>query len=448
MIPITPVKDFGKRRPGSGQSTLATTRTGSSHRTISPLPLGPAAALARRVALRLARSGTGGTLVLTEANKATRLGSGGPDVPITVHDARAYELLLRRQSVGLGESYVAGWWDADDVTAVVRLLLQRMRPGLVVFDRIGRFRLLPEFLERRAAPGREEDQHNVRAHYDVSNDFYELMLDPSMSYSCAVFERPGMSLQEAQVAKLDRICRKLALGPGDHLLEIGTGWGALAVHAAHRYGCEVTTTTISDEQRLYAEKRVTEAGLVNRVRVLGEDWRDLEGTYSKLASIEMIEAVDWRNHREFLRKCSQLLANDGVAVMQAIVIDGRSFERAKRRPDFIRSMVFPGGCLASIASLSTTLTKATDLQIVDLEDIGLHYAETLRRWRANLAANEHSLAYQRLPDSFHRLWHLYLCYCEAAFVERHISDVQLVMTKPHAGLRSCTRHDSRPASTR
>ncbi len=207
-----------------------------------------------------------------------------------------------------------------------------------------------------------------------------------MTYSCAVFDRPSVTLAEAQEAKIDRLCTKLELGPRDHLVEIGSGWGSLAVHAATRYGCRVTTTTISDAQHTYVDKRVADAGLSDRIAVLGVDWRDLSGRFDKLVSVEMVEAVDWRWHDRFVAKCADLLVDDGLAAIQAIVIDDRSFERAKRHRDFVRRMVFPGGCLPSVASLTASLARATDLRIVDLEDIGLHYAETLRRWAGNLAA--------------------------------------------------------------
>jgi cyclopropane-fatty-acyl-phospholipid synthase len=256
------------------------------------------------------------------------------------------------------------------------------------------------------------------------------MLDETMTYSCAIFGGPGTSLGAAQVAKMDRMCMKLDLQPDDRLVEIGSGWGGLAMHAARRYGCSVTTTTISEAQHAYVAKQVGEAGLAERVTVLGSDWRDLEGRYDKLVSIEMIEAVDWRHHDEFLAKCGELLVDDGLAALQAIVIDDRSFERAKRHQDFVRRMVFPGGCLPSVASISASLARASDMRIVDLEDIGRHYGETLRRWRENVAERAEEIDRLGVGTEFLRLWRLYLCYCEAAFLERHISDIQVVMAKP------------------
>ncbi|MGH3578643.1 MAG: class I SAM-dependent methyltransferase, partial [Mycobacterium sp.] len=275
----------------------------------------------------------------------------------------------------------------------------------------------------------DDDRRNIAEHYDLSNNFFTLMLDETMTYSCAVFEPPEATLAEAQETKIDRLCTKLELVPTDHLVEIGSGWGGLAVHAAIRYGCRVTTTTISDEQRHYVEKLVADAGLADRITVLGLDWRDLTGTFDKLVSVEMVEAVDWRSHDHFLAKCADLVQDDGMAVIQSIVIDDRSFARAKRHRDFVRRMIFPGGCLPSVASLSASLARATDLRIVGLEDIGRHYPETLRRWADNLAARTDALADLGVGQEFRRLWDLYLAYCEASFLEGHISDVQLVLAK-------------------
>ena len=339
--------------------------------------------------------------------------------------------MLRSGSVGLGSSYVAGWWDADDLTALVRVLICRVRPLVSQLDRIGRgLSGLLAVPARLAAPSRADDRANVQAHYDVSNEFFALMLDETMTYSCALFESPESSLREAQVAKMDALCSKLDLRPDDRVVEIGSGWGAFALHAAGRYGAKVTTTTISEAQRDYIGKAVAESGLADRVTVLNEDWRDLRGRFDKLVSVEMIEAVDWRHHDKFLASCSALLEDDGLAALQAIVIDDRSFERAKRHDDFIRRMVFPGGCLPSVASLSASLARATDLAIVDLDDIGRHYAETLKRWAENLESHELEVGRLVVGSEFRRLWALYLAYCEAAFLERHISDVQIVLAKP------------------
>ncbi|MDA8367191.1 MAG: cyclopropane-fatty-acyl-phospholipid synthase [Actinomycetota bacterium] len=377
-----------------------------------------------------ARHSSGGTLVVRGPDRTDRFGSGEPVATVTVHDPRAWRALALRGSVGLGTSYVAGWWDADDLVATVRLLVARTARLRSVLDgAVPHVAPVLDLVARRG-PDRTTDRRNIGAHYDLSNEFFALMLDETMAYSCAVFEDEGMDLADAQRAKFDRLCRKLDLRPGDRLVEIGTGWGGLAIHAARHYGAHVTTTTISDEQRALAVERVEAAGLAGRVTVLGRDWRDLDGTYDKLVSVEMIEAVDWRWHDAFLATCARLLRPDGLAAIQAIVIADRSFERAKRHDDFIRRMIFPGGCIPSVTALAASATRATDLRIVDVEDIGRHYARTLHLWAENLEAAGGRVAELGVTPAFRRLWDLYLAYCEAGFLERHISDVQIVLAKP------------------
>jgi len=395
------------------------------------------APLARRLVLAASACKQEGTIEVTGAGGPRRLGGGGPVARVVVHDDRTYLALLGSASVGLGRSYVAGWWDCEDLTTLVQVLSRWTRAWRHPLD--GAAQVLSPVLDlpaRVRAPGRADDLRNVRAHYDLSNEFFELMLDETMTYSCAVFDHEGTSLADAQRAKVDRLCTKLGLRPGDRVVEVGSGWGGFAVHAAGRYGCHVTTTTISEAQRNYVAERVAQAGLSHLVTVLGADWRDLlvlgdgPGRFDKLASVEMIEAVDWRHHDEFLGTCARLLRADGVAVLQAIVIDDRSFERAKRHQDFVRRMVFPGGCIPSVASITSSLARASDLRVVDLEDIGRHYAQTLRLWAANLAAHAEAVERLGVSQELRRLWALYLAYCEASFLERHISDVQLVLAKP------------------
>ena len=386
--------------------------------------------LARRTArpgqgtLRLQGAGVrGGTCIES--------GTGQPVVTVDVHDPRTWGAVLRHGSIGLGESYVDGWWDTDDLTALVRLAFRRTRSWRRYLDGAARrFGALPAAWQRLRPPSASKDRHNIAAHYDLSNELFALMLDPTMAYSCAYFERPDVGLEEAQVAKYNRLATKLGLGPDDRVIEIGTGWGGFAVHLAERYGCRVTTTTISEAQRGAAEKRVAEHGLSDRVTVLGLDYRQLTGTYDALVSVEMIEAVDWRRHDEFFATCARLLNERGRMGLQAITIADASFERAKLHDDFVRAMVFPGGCLPSLSSMSQSLARTSDLRVIDLEDIGPHYAETLRRWRANLTAHRSEVEQLGFDARFWRFWNLYLCYCEAAFEERHISDVQLVLAQP------------------
>jgi cyclopropane-fatty-acyl-phospholipid synthase len=373
----------------------------------------------------------GGTLVLTDDRGTYRLGSGTPEVAVTVHDRAVYLALLRHGSIGFAETYATGGWDCDDLPGLVTLLTTALEPVTALQDRVGLASAKAgDWWRRLHPPDAPTDRRNIRAHYDLSNEFFALMLDETMLYSAAVFERPGMSLADAQRAKLDRLCTKLHLGPDDHLVEIGSGWGGLAIHAATRYGCRVTTTTISDAQFQLASKRVAEAGLADRVTVLADDYRDLTGTYDKLVSVEMIEAVDWRLHDRFFATCAGLLRPGGLMALQAITIDDRSYERAKNTSDFVTELIFPGGCIPSVASITRSLRRSTPLVVVDLEDIGRHYAETLRRWRRNVTAHRDQIAGLGLDEAFLRTWDLYLAYCEGAFLARHISDVQMVMAMP------------------
>jgi cyclopropane-fatty-acyl-phospholipid synthase len=349
---------------------------------------------------------------------------------VTVHDPGVWRGLLRG-STGMAETYMAGDWDADDLLALIRIGARNMR-GLDRARQRWRSVLAPAQRLGRLVP--ENDllgaKRNISAHYDLGNDLFSLFLDPSMMYSCAYFETPQATLAEAQEAKLERICRALDLGPEDHLLEIGTGWGALAVHAAGRYGCRVTTTTISTEQHRLASDRIRAAGLEDRVEVLLEDYRDLTGRYDKLLSIEMIEAVGWQYFPEYFRRCSELLTPDGLMLLQAITIDDRAYEGEKNSRSFINKYIFPGGCLPSLEVIGREIARETDMQTVWLDDITEHYGETLSRWRTGFNASEDRAADMGYDLSFRRMWELYLCYVEAGFRERRIGDVQMLFAKP------------------
>ncbi len=360
-------------------------------------------------------------------------GSGDPCVTVAVHDPRTWAAVLRRGSNGLAHSYMDGWWDCDDLSGLVRIALRRTQGLRRRLDASARHVGWPLAAAKRMhPPSMREDRHNVAAHYDLSNEFFALMLDPTMAYSCAYFSHPGMTLEDAQRAKFERLAAKLGLGPDDRVVEIGTGWGGFAIHLAEHRGCRVTTTTISEAQRTLAAKRVADRGLGDRVTVLGADYRELRGTFDAVVSVEMIEAVDWRRHDEFFATCARLLRDRGRMGLQAITIADGSFERAKLHEDFIRKMVFPGGCLPSLTSITASLARTSDLRVVDLEDIGPHYVETLRRWRDNLERRGADVASMGFDGRFRRFWTLYLCYCEAAFAERHVSDVQLVLARPGA----------------
>jgi len=385
---------------------------------------------ARRAIVALLKRIRVGELVVREGATRRVFGSGLPRATVTVRSPAVWTALLRGGR-GLGESYVDRLWDADDLTAVIEIAAR----NLGGIDRL-RGRLLPltgalrrlRTLNVRNTPARS--RHDIAAHYDLGNDMFELMLDETMMYSCAVFERPKMTLAEASRAKLDRICAKLDLGRHDHVVEIGSGWGGFAIHAASTRGCRVTTTTISREQRELAQARVDEAGLGDRVTILGEDYRHLRGRFDKLVSLEMIEAVGWKDFGTYFASCSRLLAPDGAMALQAITIDDRLYELDKASRTFIRDWVFPNGCLPSVEVIAREVARSGDLRVVDLEDITEHYPETLRRWRLNVEANAARLAALGYDERFQRLWRFYLCYCEAGFIARRIGDVQVVLAKP------------------
>jgi cyclopropane-fatty-acyl-phospholipid synthase len=393
--------------------------------------------IARFIAHRFLRRLRTGQLVVVEDGIRRVYGSGPPVATVHVRSPRVWRKLLRG-SRGLAESYFDELWDSPDVTAVVRLaarnvqgidrLRRRLAPLRAPFQRV-LGALLRTQTRRRA-------KRSIAAHYDLGNALFELMLDPTMMYSCAVFERPGMTLEEASLAKLERVCERLDLGPDDHLVEIGTGWGGFAVHAAATRGCRVTTTTISREQHELAVDKVRRAGLEDRVTVLLEDYRDLVGTYDKLVSLEMIEAVGWRHFGTFFAKCSSLLKPDGLMLLQAITIDDRAYEVEKAGASFINTYVFPHGCLPSLEVISRCVARRTDMQALGLEDLTPHYAETLRCWRENFLSNAERLEELGYDRRFRRLWTLYLSYCEGGFAERRIGDVLLLLAKP--------RHRSAP----
>jgi cyclopropane-fatty-acyl-phospholipid synthase len=371
-----------------------------------------------------------GTLVVEEGTARRSFGNGPPTACIRIHSPRTWRMFLHG-SRGMADGYAAGLWDSPDLVALVRLAA--LNAGQ--FDRarqVLRPLALPAQLLRvfTRPSTRHRNRRDIAAHYDLGNQLFERMLDPTLSYSCAIFADEHMSLEQAQQTKLERICEKLDLRPGDRVLEIGSGWGGFAVHAAGTRGCHVTTTTISREQYEYVRQRVRDAGLSDHVTVLGQDYRDLTGTYDKLASIEMIEAVGWRHLGVFFARCSRLLKAHGAMLLQAITIDDRAYEQEKASRSFIKTRIFPGGSLPSLEVIARHVARRTDMQTVDLEDLTPHYVKTLRRWRTNFMAHADELARLGYDERFRRLWNLYLSYCEAGFAERRICDLQLLLAKP------------------
>jgi cyclopropane-fatty-acyl-phospholipid synthase len=374
---------------------------------------------------------------VTENGRHESFGGVTDDLPLTVqltvNDPRFYSDIAFGGAVGAGESYIHGCWSCDELTTLVRILVKN-RDVLLDMDGGTSYLTKPlqKIFHRLNRNTRDGSRRNIAAHYDLGNDFYSLWLDKRMMYSSAIFEHADISLDVASAAKLDRICRKLDLGPDDHVLEIGAGWGGFAIFAAENYGCRVTTTTISKQQHHYARYAIAEAGLEDRIALLQSDYRDLEGQYDKLVSIEMIEAVGHEYHDAYFGKCCELLKRDGLMLLQAITIADQHYDRAKKTVDFIKRYIFPGGCLTSVTAMSDTLTRVTDMRIVDLEDIGPHYAETLQRWRERFFANIDAVRGMGFSEEFIRMWQYYLCYCEGGFLERAIGNVQLLMIRPDA----------------
>jgi cyclopropane-fatty-acyl-phospholipid synthase len=351
---------------------------------------------------------------------------------VTIRDPAAWRSPLRG-SVGLGEAYVDGLWETDDLVALMRIAARELRHLDGLRGAVARPRGLAHRL-RGLVPDntREKARRHISAHYDLGNELFAAFLDERMMYSCAYFPEEDMSLEEAQLEKLKRICSRLRLGPENHLLEIGSGWGGLAIHAAREHGCRVTTTTISHEQREMAERRVAEAGLEDRVTVLFEDYRDLRGrgAYDRLVSVEMIEAVGWQHFDEFFRRCDELLADDGLMLLQAITIDDSLYEIEKGARSFANTHVFPGGCLPSERTIAACIARDTELREVWSEDITAHYPATLAAWRERFLGAWGRLRGRGYDERFRRLWSFYLSSSEAGFRERRIGDVQALFAKP------------------
>ncbi|MEO3728154.1 cyclopropane-fatty-acyl-phospholipid synthase family protein [Pseudomonas syringae] len=398
-------------------------------------PHGLSGSLLRRGVLRQLEQLKQGQLIVIEDGERHVFGTPGSALvgEIQVMDPAAWGLVAGNGSIGAGEAFIHGYWRSPDLTAVVRVfvsnleVLDGMEGGLA---RLGRplVRGL-HWLNRNTRKG---SQKNIAAHYDLGNDLFEQFLDPTMMYSAAQFLSPDDSLEQAQLNKLERICQKLALKPGDHLLEIGTGWGSMALYAAQHYGCKVTTTTLSKEQFAFTAARIERLGLQDQVTLLLKDYRDLTGQYDKLVSIEMIEAVGHRFLPTYFKQCAHLLKNNGLMLLQAITIREQRYEQARRGVDFIQRYIFPGGALPCVQKMLEIVSRDTDMNLLHMEDFGLHYARTLRLWHENFRHAQGRLTELGYDDYFLRLWEFYLCYCEGGFLERTIGTAQLLLAKPAA----------------
>lgn len=375
-------------------------------------------------------------LTLVDAIDTVELGTPLPgEEPLRVHlhvdDPRFYRLVAANGSVGAGEAYIDDMWRCDDLVGLIRImvrnrdLLDGMESGLA---RLGGWAMKAWHAMHRNT--RSGSRRNIAAHYDLGNRLFGLFLSDDLMYSSAIYADESESLETASRRKLDRICEKLQLKPGDHVLEIGTGWGGFAIHAARHYGCRVTTTTISREQFDLAGQRVTEAGLDDRIELLLKDYRDLDGRYDKLVSIEMIEAIGAEFMPTYFATVARLLKDDGMALIQAITIEDHRYQQALRSVDYIKRYIFPGSFIPSVSAMLEAMTDASDLRLFHLEDIGPSYALTLKAWRERFMAQRAEVLAAGYDDRFIRMWEFYLAYCEGGFRERSIGDVHLLLTRP------------------
>lgn len=374
-----------------------------------------------------------GQITITEGDTRQTFGNDADmSVHVTVLSPRFYRKVIFGGSIGAGEAYIEKHWDVDDLTALVQIMvrnmdvLEKIENGMarVVFP----FRLFKHKLNRNS---RKKAKENILSHYDLGNDLYQSFLDPTMMYSSAMFTEQHTSLEAAAINKLDTICQKLDLQPADHVVEIGAGWCGFAIYAARNYGCHVTTTTISRAQYLEGKRRISEAGLTDKITLLQKDYRDLSGKFDKLVSIEMIEAVGHAYHEVFFKACANLLKKDGRMLIQAITITDQKYDRYVGSVDFLQRYIFPGGCVPSVKRMVNVLADHTDMVVRGLEDFTDAYARTLSHWRRRFNRAFFALRDKGYDERFKRLWNYYLCYCEGGFRERTIGVVHLVASRPH-----------------
>ncbi len=351
-------------------------------------------------------------------------------VHLRINDLSVYKELFFYGSIALGESYMAGEWDVDDLSKFLAIMIKNTQIFYDVDTYHARLLNMIAHVGKWFLPNNiSRSKKNILAHYDLGNEFFQQFLDPSMMYSCALFEPNTLSLEEAATLKVMHICQQLELKSSDHLLEIGTGWGTLAIYAAQNYGCTVTTTTISDQQYQYVKKRIASLGLEHQIHLLNKDYRELDGQYDKLVSVEMIEAIGHQYFTTFFKQCNKLLKPGGLFLLQAILINDQSYTRATREVDFIRKYIFPGGCLPSMQVITNDIAQHTELQLMNLNDIGLHYAQTLAAWLSNFNRHVNQITKLGFSETFIRMWRYYFCYCIAAFQTRYVTDIQALWRK-------------------
>ena len=395
--------------------------------------------LLNRIAANILRgrlkSIVGGKITFVEDGQHRVFGtSNGLEAEIRVHNPNFYRKSLLGGGVGFAEAFIHGWWSTDDLTALLRIFVRdinlsnEFEKGFALLAR----KLLGLYHWRNKNT-RTGSRQNIFEHYDLGNDFFSLFLDETLTYSCGIFNTPETSLKEASIAKLERMCEMVSIEKNDHVLEIGCGWGSFAIHAAEKYGCRVSATTISKEQYNLARKRVRRKGLDDRVTILFKDYRELEGTYDKLVSIEMIEAVGHDFLGDFFTKCESLLAEDGAMALQGITMSEDFYEEYLRSADFIQRYIFPGSCCPALSAIKNAATAATDLELARTENIGSHYATTLREWGIRFSENIEKIRSMGYSEEFIRTWLYYFSYCEAGFAEDYLGNVQMVLQKPLFG---------------
>ena len=397
----------------------------------------PSSIWRRPVQQRLAQL-KNGRLVVLEAGRRSILGGQGnsgdlPEATFEVLDSNCWQAVATGGALGAAEAFMDGQWRSPDLAGLLRMMLrdQEVLEGLGgPFSFLGAIsRWIGHALRRNSRSGA---RRNISAHYDVGNDFFQLFLDPTMLYSCAYFSSEDASLEEASIAKLDRLCAMLGLKPGLRVLEIGSGWGACAIHMARKYGCNVVSITISERQHAEAVRRVEAAGLEDRVEIRMQDYRDVPGQFDRLISIEMIEAVGAQYLDLFFNRCSDLLKPDGLMALQAITITDQAYREAVRRVDFIKRYIFPGGFLPSVEAIMGAVRRRTDFRLVRMEDIGSHYVRTLRIWAEALRQKWQAARELGYSEEFLRMYEFYFRYCEAGFAERTVGDAQMLFAKPDA----------------
>ena len=388
---------------------------------------------AKKLVMQIIKKIRYGTIYLHDGSETFIFGQDDSiKVNLKVKSPKMYRKVLFSGSIGAGETYVDGLWEVDNLTDLVRIMVLNMEQ----LDRMERgfawlfhpFRLATHIFRRNTRKGAKK---NIVSHYDLGNEMYTSFLDDKMMYSSAIFPEETSSLEEASAHKLEVICRKLQLSPTDKVIEIGSGWGGFAIHAAKNYGCHVTTTTISKAQYQEARKRIEQEGLTEKITLLQKDYRDLTGKFDKLVSIEMIEAVGNNYLPDFFKKCGDLLKRNGIMLLQAITITDQKFKQYAQSVDFIQRHIFPGGCLLSNRRMLELISDKTDMVVRNLEDFGADYAKTLKLWRKRFSASFSSIQQHGYDERFKRLWEFYLCYCEGGFIEKSISVVQLTSTRPN-----------------